>query len=171
MSSDTQMLGLTIECTSCNGTGLYIGMAEKDGAAVICFKCKGSGQVNFTYRPFTGRKQRDDVVRVFKGSFGFMHYASNVMQDDGFVLAFASAGCTYEEWLNGVEPKPMKELYCPYLWTDQHLQTDDVNDLYRNCCSEGLPAGNYIFNCKHFSKKQWCWATFETKMLTEDEEE
>lgn len=24
------------ECSACNGTGLYVGFAEKDGAAVVC---------------------------------------------------------------------------------------------------------------------------------------
>lgn len=170
MSSDTQS-SISIECMACDATGLYIGFGEIDGAAVICSKCNGTGKVDFEYQPFTKKRIRDDVVRVFKGSFGFVHSASNVMQDDGFVLAFASAGCTYEEWLNGAEPKPVKELYCPYYWTDQGLKNNEVNNLYRNCCSEGFRRGDYIYNCKHFSKKQWCWATFEAKMPTEDEEE
>jgi len=33
------------ECSACKGTGLYVGMAEREGAAVVCSRCKGTGKV------------------------------------------------------------------------------------------------------------------------------
>ena len=32
------------KCKSCKGTGLYVGLAERDGAAVVCHTCKGTGK-------------------------------------------------------------------------------------------------------------------------------
>lgn len=33
---------IIIECQACKGTGLYKGMAERDGAAVVCSHCHGT---------------------------------------------------------------------------------------------------------------------------------
>ncbi|GAH55007.1 unnamed protein product, partial [marine sediment metagenome] len=32
------------ECNDCKGTGLYTGMAEGDGFAVVCHACNGTGK-------------------------------------------------------------------------------------------------------------------------------
>jgi len=59
------------ECGSCGGTGLYRGMAEPKGVAVVCLRCGGTGCSEIEYMPFTERKRRDDVetVRLSRGSF------------------------------------------------------------------------------------------------------
>ena len=43
---------IVIECQACGGTGLYKGMAERDGAAVVCSCCNGTGKTEFTYNEF-----------------------------------------------------------------------------------------------------------------------
>jgi hypothetical protein len=53
------------ECSSCRGTGIYRGFMEPKGVGVVCLKCGGTGKVVITYKPFNGRKTRDDVERVF----------------------------------------------------------------------------------------------------------
>ena len=59
------------ECSSCSGTGLYRGMAEKVGTAVVCLNCDGTGCREILYEPFVSRKSRDDVTMVYRsrGSF------------------------------------------------------------------------------------------------------
>ena len=59
------------KCAACGGTGLYRGMAEPAGVAVICIQCKGTGCDDLVYEPFTGRKPRVGVLFVHcsKGSF------------------------------------------------------------------------------------------------------
>jgi len=61
-------------CPSCKGTGLYVGMAERDGAAVVCRTCKGTGCEHFkvTYEPFVARKPRTDVKRVYRTNPGIV---------------------------------------------------------------------------------------------------
>ena len=59
------------ECGSCRGTGLYRGMAEPKGVAVVCLRCNGTGCAEVEYTPFTERKRRDDVqtVKLSRGTF------------------------------------------------------------------------------------------------------
>lgn len=55
------------ECTSCSGTGLYCGLAEPKGTAVICYSCRGKGYAGHLTegRPFSERKPKPGVHQVF----------------------------------------------------------------------------------------------------------
>ena len=33
---------MDIECPTCEGPGVYVGVLEREGAAVICNKCNGT---------------------------------------------------------------------------------------------------------------------------------
>lgn len=59
------------ECSSCGGTGLYCGFAEKKGLAVVCRTCSGTGCKEISYTLFTGRKPKADIhtVSLSRGSF------------------------------------------------------------------------------------------------------
>lgn len=59
------------ECIACGGTGLYSGLAEPKGTAVICIQCGGSGCKEITFTPFTRRKGRRGIqtVSLSRGSF------------------------------------------------------------------------------------------------------
>ena len=65
------MDSIKTECAACGGTGLYRGMAEPAGVAVVCVQCKGTGCFGLTYKPFVSRQPRTDVqfVHCSKGSF------------------------------------------------------------------------------------------------------
>jgi hypothetical protein len=139
-------------------------MAEKDGCAVVCYQCKGEGGYEITYEPFVERKTlpEGEVKRVFKGSFGYGHSANDVTTKEGRTILFSHGGCTYKEWLNGKQPLPVRGLYCPFIWTSQKLQSNDVNDLYKTRCEGGLGCcGNKISDCKHYLDKADCWRIFE----------
>lgn len=58
------MPNIQIECSPCNGTGLYCGFAEPKGTAVICHGCDGSGKTMLSYREFTGRKRKRNIQHV-----------------------------------------------------------------------------------------------------------
>lgn len=149
-----------VECDKCKGTGLYVGVCERGGAAVICYCCKGTGAVDVEYHfnKFTERKLRDSVKRVFDNC-GFCISAHNV-EVDGKILKFEEAGASYDEWLAGKKPLPIKDLYCPFLHTNQSLDRD--SELYTTRCAKGLGCGSSrISDCKHFGDKATCWAMFE----------
>lgn len=40
---------MTIECPHCGGAGIYAGMAEGDGTAVVCNQCQGTGAYKYFY--------------------------------------------------------------------------------------------------------------------------
>jgi hypothetical protein len=58
------------ECGSCGGTGLYVGMAEPKGTAVVCLRCDGTGCREIEAIEFSGRKRREgiSIVRRSRGS-------------------------------------------------------------------------------------------------------
>jgi hypothetical protein len=145
-------------CKSCDGTGLYIGFAEKEGCAVVCYHCKGTGGNGIT------RKEKYGVIRVFAHSAGYGHAPTGRHKHNktGKYFNFEDGGCTYEEWKQGVQPRPLKGLYCPYLWTQQELQNKDKNGLYKNYCSKIL-GFNSIIDCKRYPKMDECWDIYDNK--------
>jgi len=149
-----------VECSACKGTGLYVGMAERDGAAVVCRVCKGTGCgiVKLQFNKFKGIKKRDDVVRVFDNSCGFIISAKNVVVDNK-QINFEDAGVTYDEWQAGKTPLPIKDLHCPFLHTCQML--DREGKLYTSRCREGLRGFGEITKCKYYPNKNECWKIHE----------
>jgi hypothetical protein len=150
-----------VQCDSCKGTGLYRGVCERDGAAVVCVYCDGTGKTNVkhTYTKFDGRKKKDGVKRVYETACGTVITDKDITMDDGTVVHFSKFGVSYKDWLDGKAPKPIKELHCPYMHTDQGLQTDDVNDLHKTRCEKYLGFG-YIRSCKCFDDKETCWKIY-----------
>jgi len=67
------MSTIDMECRSCEGTGLYSGMCEPKGVAVVCHTCNGSGCEKLSYKPFIGRKPRTDIIcSSFKRKYDFL---------------------------------------------------------------------------------------------------
>ena len=88
------MVKVKAECNACKSTGLYSGMCEGDGVAVICLGCNGTGCMEIAYKPFKKRHERKGIriVRLSRGTFigaGVGPYGSCI---------------TYKEFLNGVRP-------------------------------------------------------------------
>jgi len=149
------------ECEACSGTGLYKSFAEHDGAAVICQTCHGEGKSKITYRPFQGRKRREDVTRVYLTAGGYGITSKDIVVD-GKMVRFSEAGCSYEAWLNGAKPEPIKDLHCPYQHTSQWLQNSDhpANELYKGKCKDLLTLG-LISDCPGMKTKHECWYIYD----------
>lgn len=83
-------------CSGCGGTGLYSGLCEPVGVAVVCLCCGGTGCEELAYTPFTKRKGRRGIktVRCSRGSFigtGVGPYGKEI---------------SYKEFQAGKLPKP-----------------------------------------------------------------
>jgi hypothetical protein len=152
------MKTMIIEYPSCKGTGLYQGMAERDNCAVVCHSCNGTGKTEYHYNKFTGRKAKDGVKRVFARSCGYVHTAENCYTKEGNYIRFEDGGCTYEEWLKGEEPKPVKDLYCPYIWDNRGIGNEPCSR-----CKDGHKGFGFISDCEFYSDKAKCWAEYEAK--------
>ncbi len=87
-------LTMEVACGDCGSTGIYRGFAEPKGVGVVCLSCNGSGKAKLTYKPFKGRKQRDDVqtVRLSAGSF------------IGTGVGPCGSSISYQEFLKGSLP-------------------------------------------------------------------
>ena len=153
---------IVIECPDCGGTGLYKGKNEKGTCAVVCFKCNGTGKTEFTYNEFEGRKEMNDVTRVFGASFGYVHYDCDHVTDEGETLHFSQYGCSYEDWKNGAVPAPMEELYCPNLCS---LLYGFKGLVTLPSCLIGCRTGSFtsIPLCSFLPKKEQCWEEWHKK--------
>jgi len=61
------MKTVSAKCSSCSGTGLYSGMCEGPGKAVVCLDCAGTGRELIEYEPFVARQPRKDIKTVLIG--------------------------------------------------------------------------------------------------------
>lgn len=155
---------ININCPNCNGTGLYIGFAERDGAAVICYKCKGTGKKEYEYTPFNGRNIKSGVTRVFSKNQGYILKGSGSIDyelDDNTKLhiEFDKVGVSHNEWLHGKQPKLIRGLGCP-LSSDQGA-CHDIEGFTNECNKLNGDLVYHIPNCTLYNQCDSCWDRFE----------
>lgn len=51
-------------CDACRGTGVYSGMCEGQGHAVVCLGCEGTGCHKIEYQPFKKRQVARGIKTV-----------------------------------------------------------------------------------------------------------
>jgi hypothetical protein len=153
-------IDLKIECKSCGGTGVYRGIAEGNGAAVVCNRCKGTGCENyhFEYKEFTGRKTIKDVERVFITGYGYVVGVKPITLCNGVFVDFSKEGVSYGDFLKGKMPKHIKQMGCPML-ADQSA-CHDIKGFTEICNDINGGWLNYIPGCKCKNKMK-CWERFE----------
>ena len=148
-------------CEVCHGTGIYVGMAERDGSGIVCHSCKGSGyqEKTITYHDFDGRIRRGDVLRVFQSNPGI---AVGKSKERGLTLR-AFGGMPYKDWNSG-KPFPlgseMREFTCPAWWyqgVDYEMKPD---------WDECLGCGAFS-SCDNFSTKSECWKRWDSEHATD----
>lgn len=160
---NTKKIDMVIECPSCNGTGLYQGMAEGDEMAVICYKCNGTGAFHYVYHytPFTGRKIKGGIQRVYKKGTQYKMGLGIIKFDGIGEIDMDKEGVSYEEFLTGKMPKHITKLECPML-ADQGA-CHDIPGFVDKCNDLNDGWIGYIPKCKHYSKKEECWKRFYNK--------
>jgi len=143
------------ECESCGGTGLYIGFAESDGAAIVCHTCRGEGhhQRRIVYRDFKFRAGKPGVRRVFQVNPGI-----GIGTGGGYTLE-DFGGVSYHNWRIGL-PFPrgseMRKFTCPAWW----YQSADYNLKPR--WSECMLVGAFD-SCPLFCDKATCWERWDAE--------
>lgn len=141
-------------CQSCKATGLYVGMAERDGAAVVCHTCKGTGKDvhTFEYEDFTGRRHRKGVQQVYEVNPGI---CIGVGKERQYQLP-DFGGMPYGEWVEG---KPFtvgmenRAFTCPAWW----YQSADYKKKpeWKEC-----EFGSFS-SCSSFTQKSKCWERWD----------
>lgn len=143
------------KCSDCKGTGLYVGFAEKDGAAVVCHTCKGTGCCHYVheYEEFKSRSLRPGVLHVIEANPGIGvgkgTEANYSLSDFG--------GMPYKDWLEGqpfLRGMEMRKFTCPVWW---YQATDySKKPSWEECRLSGTFSG-----CKRFKTKDQCWTRFD----------
>jgi hypothetical protein len=158
-----------VRCTACGGTGLYRGMAERDGATVVCYRCEGTGKEHIVheYEPFNGRKLDPTIKRVYQTAGGYCITDKDVTHA-GQVIHFSKAGISYQEWMDGGKPLPIRELHCPVIhfgqgtpigeWFKHHHDHETFKSDLHECemcfspCSEKHREQYWAFYDQHEAK-------------------
>lgn len=137
---------VAIECKQCDGTGLYVGMAERDGAAVVCYRCKGTGKDHIEFVPFVSRLEPKKPVKRVHVSRGYV-LSPNHADCDG--------GVPYDQWKPGKVIPADERLYCPMLYTHQEYCA------FRDEHGSARPGiGQRISDCEMWKVKEACWVKF-----------
>jgi hypothetical protein len=147
------------ECSNCGGTGVYVGETERGGASVVCANCGGTGKSVITYIPFTGRKTRDDVERVYLSSYGFCIAPKDIDFDGIGKVDLAKAGVSYDEFIGGEMPKHIKKMGCPMAVGQGACH--GKKGFVEGCGEFGLSLGGLISKCNNQCNKLECWERFE----------
>lgn len=145
-------------CKSCNETGIYVGMAERDGAGVICNSCEGTGKIHevIRYTIPTGRKMNPSIRRVYQTNPGIVIGEGHSTTYDDLKLEHFG-GMPYGDWLNGENFPAHSEnrlFTCPAWWY-QSADYEKKPD-WKEC----IPIGSFS-SCPLFSLKWACWERFD----------
>lgn len=148
------------ECASCQGTGLYVGFAEHDGAAVVCYTCNGTGceMLKIDVTPFTDRKPRTGVLRVYRTNPGIGIGSGHGCRLEDF------GGIPYSEWTRGVQfidGTEDRAHTCP-AWFYQ------CADGERKPCWKECGLGLFS-SCSSFPSKAKCWERWDREFGTKKE--
>ena len=141
-------------CSDCAQTGLYKGMGEGQGIAVVCSRCKGTGKAHLKlqWEDFTGRKERQDVSRVLLTNPGIGAGRGNGYSEEDF------GGISYSDWLAGKKfgkGTEMRRFVCPAWWyqSADYSRKPDWKE-----CGWGA-----FSSCEHFHQKDKCWQRFDAE--------
>ena len=143
------MITIKRQCESCGGTGLYSGMGECKGAAVVCHTCNGTGceVVQIKNTPFTGRKKKVGIKTVYQANPG-IGLGPNMRGGLPYKLWLLGAGFT-----RGTE---LREHSCPAWWYQaaDYKRKPDWKECWRSL-------GNTFSSCLNFKNKAACWSRFD----------
>lgn len=151
------------ECEHCNGTGLYIGMGERSGAAVVCSHCQGTGKehVKITYTDFTEKRKRRGVQRVFRVNPG-IGIGAGVSEKYGKVELKDFGGMSYEDWFAGKRfPKKseMRKFTCPAWW--YQCVNFEKKPKWKECV-----LAESFSKCRLFAQRDKCWERWDREAST-----
>lgn len=141
------------QCADCKGTGLYVGLAERDGGAVVCCRCDGKGYVDarIEYEIFEQRLVREEVQRVYRVNPGICIGAGGGYKLEDF------GGMPYADWQEGKDwPAGSEDRAhtCPawFYQSADYSKKPNWKECWGCCAFSG---------CKHFENKSACWERWD----------
>ncbi|MCK9596544.1 hypothetical protein M0R19_05130 [Candidatus Pacearchaeota archaeon] len=166
VDENTTKLSWKEECSSCKGTGLYVGMAEHNGAAIQCYNCKGKGEKEIVIyiKSFTGRKTHSKPIkRVFENNPGIFIGENEDLKLEDF------GGLSYDEWNNRQHkslpfPKGLEDRkhICPSWWFMLGVGP------HSTFCKWDHGAGRTYSSCPYFETKDMCWKAYDEEQIEKE---
>jgi hypothetical protein len=147
------------ECSSCKGTGVYVGCLERDGYGVVCSDCKGTGKIyqSYIYNEFTERKRRDKIHTILESN---AHICVGIGKDkEGNQLEFG--GIPYPLWEQGFGfpiGSEMRNYTCPRQWVQM---INNGSKRFSKVFDWDCNAYRGFDNCKEWKNKSDCWRNFD----------
>jgi len=143
-----KMISIPIKCPECGGTGLYRGFGEKNGAAVVCSGCKGTGKgmQHHEYEDFDGKVPVKDVKRVYRINVGWTLFGD----------ATDMGGIPYDDWAAGEDFPPGSEdrtHTCPAAF---YMLVDEKKQPHWDQCYWGS-----FYDCHRHHNKAACWERWD----------
>lgn len=156
---------MVIECPSCKGAGVFAGMGEGQGAAVVCSQCEGSGayKYEFHYHEFTGKKIRDDIERVYLKGCGYKIGTGVIDFGEAGAIDMDKEGVSYKEFLAGAMPDHIKALGCPMM-ADQGA-CHKIGGFVDECMKLNGGWIGMIPRCANQCNKADCWRRFNEELV------
>lgn len=148
------------KCSDCKGTGLYAGMAENGGAAVVCTRCEGKGHrlLRLEWEDFDGRGMREGVTRIYRANPGIVIGES----EDRRTQLKDFGGMSYADWDRGFpwpEGSEDRKHTCP-AWFYQAADYK-LKPAWEECSSN---LGRCFSGCDHFPSKVRCWERWDQEL-------
>ena len=151
------------KCRSCEGTGIYQGVCERDGFGVVCSTCHGTGLeiIEINFEPFEGRIETDKVKWVLQANTGIVAGINDELKYEDF------GGIPYEDWLSGKGFPPgteMRKFNCPAWWYQS------VNYKLKPQWDECIGCGSFS-RCEYFKRKEICWKRWDNEIYAHYQDE
>lgn len=155
-------------CYSCDGTGLVSGAMERDGAAVPCILCLGTGSVDIKYTAFDKRQAMGNITHVLP------YTAISAVRRSQQIPA---RGTPYSVWqergcCKGDEPRTIA---CPVEIYDRDVLLFGKTAMKADTdwCLQVQPGsqrwGRSITRCPAYPFKAACWQAFDASDDTDKE--
>lgn len=145
------------ECKACKGTGIYSGIGEYNGCAVVCHDCKGTGCFHFVYeyKDFKERRYNKNIRHIYECNPGIKIGESNKFQFSDF------GGMSYDDWFIGKKftiGMENRKFTCPAWWyqSANYELKPNWSDNHRKCIAIGS-----FTNCEYYNQKDGCWKRFD----------
>lgn len=142
-------------CRDCKGTGLHVGLAVRDGAAVVCHTCRGTGCQHIEYEPFRQRRIREGIKWVYEIGAGVV--VGTPFEEYG--------GMSAADWYAGQPFKAgmeARKYVCPARWYQQ------ANYAKKPQWDQCLIADAFT-SCQLFPMKDCCWEAWDKEFGEIDE--
>lgn len=152
------------KCKACKGTGLYTGMGERDGAAVVCYHCEGTGKqhIEITYESFEKREEHSTAEWIYQ-----VNPSIRIGKGGDYSLS-DFGGMPYTDWRKGkaFESGMENRLHTCPAWYYQCADCDKKPDW--DTCNATF--GSTFSRCPDFDNKKACWKKWDEEFSIHSEE-